>query len=350
MTGISKRFGSVVALDRVDFTVAPGEIHALLGVNGAGKSTLVKIISGLYSPDEGEVRLDGEAKSIQSPRDAIDCGIATVQQHPELVGDLSGFENIFLGQEGERHGLFDRVKRKAMSQRAQLLLERFPIKIDLSAKIRQMESVEREIVAILHALKQDHIRLLILDEPTSTLTHRETEKLFEVMRTLKKSGIGIIYITHRLQEVFDVADRVTVFRDGRNVATFATAEGTHDEASISRLMLQEDMGRLYPEKADAVSMVAEPTLEARNLSLEGAFHDVNLRLGPGEIVGGFGLVGSGIEALAMTLYGAQQPSTGQILVRGKPVRLIRPKDALRRGIFLNRLCTWLRLREFATRC
>ena len=154
------------------------------------------------------------------------------------------------------------------------------------------------------------------------------------MRTLKKSGMGIIFITHRLEEVFEVADRVTVFRDGRNVATFATAEGAHDEASISRLMLQEDMGELYPEKLDPAGAVAEPTLEARSLSLEGAFQDVNLALRPGEIVGGFGLVGSGIEALAMTLYGAQQPSAGQILIRGKPVRLTQPKDALRRGVFL----------------
>ena len=334
MTGISKRFGSVVALDRVNFSVVSGEIHALLGVNGAGKSTLVKIISGLYSPDHGELRLEGEVKRIQSPRDAIDCGIATVQQHPELVGDLSGYENIFLGQEGERHGLFDRVDRRAMSRRAQQLLERFPIEIDLTTKIRRMEVVEREIVAILHALKQDHIRLLILDEPTSTLTHREAEKLFEVMRTLKKSGIGIIFITHRLEEVFEVADRVTVFRDGRSVSTFATADGAHDEASISRLMLQEDMGELYPEKGDRVGMHAEPTLEAKSLSLDGAFQDVDLALRPGEIVGGFGLVGSGIEALAMTLYGAQQPSSGQVIIRGKPMRLAQPRDALRRGVFL----------------
>ena len=154
------------------------------------------------------------------------------------------------------------------------------------------------------------------------------------MRTLKKSGIGIIFITHRLEEVFEVADRVTVFRDGRSVATFATADGAHDQASISRLMLQEDMGELYPEKGDRAGMHAEPTLEAKSLSLDGAFQDVDLALRPGEIVGGFGLVGSGIEALAMTLYGAQQPSSGQVFIRGRPMRLAQPRDALRRGVFL----------------
>ncbi len=334
MTGITKHFGSVTALKDVDFDVARGEIHALLGVNGAGKSTLVKIISGLYVADQGRIEIEGTARTIQSPRDAIACGIATVQQHPELVGSLSGYENIFLGQEGTRHGLFDRVNRRAMRERAQKLLERFPIQIDLSTKISRMESVERETVAILHALKQDHIKLLILDEPTSTLTYREAEKLFEVMRALKRSGIGIIYITHRLQEVFEIADRVTIFRDGRKVASLATAEKEHDQASISRLMLQEEVGALYPPKRAESEVSGAPALEVRGLRVEGALDGIDLSLRRGEIVGGFGLVGSGIEALAMTLFGARRPDAGEILRDGRPLALRDPKDALRNGIFL----------------
>ncbi len=332
MTGITKRFGSVIALRDVDFDVGEGEIHALLGVNGAGKSTLVKIISGLYVADHGTIWVAGQQRSIQSPRDAIGCGIAAVQQHPELVGDLSGYENIFLGQEGERHSLFDRVDRKAMRARAEKLLERFPIEIDLSTKIKHMESVERETVAILHALKQEHVKLLILDEPTSTLTQLEAEKLFEVMRTLKASGIGIVYITHRLEEVFEIADRVTIFRDGQKVASLDTSDAAHDEASISRLMLQEEMGELYPAKAPEVA--TPPVLEVRDLTVTGALERVSLTLRHGEIVGGFGLVGSGIETLAKALFGAERPNGGEILLNGEPVTLKGPKDALRRGIFL----------------
>jgi len=334
MTGIAKRFGSVKALDQVDLDLVQGEVHALLGVNGAGKSTLVKIISGLYTPDAGEIRIDGRECSIESPRSAIDNGIAAVQQHPELVGDLSGYENIFMGQESAKRGLFRRVDRASMKARGEQLLKRFPIEIDLGKRVRDMEGVERETVAILHALKQDHIKILILDEPTSTLTHRETDKLFEVMRTLKASGIGIIYITHRLEEVFQVADRFTVFRDGKKVATLSTAGGGQSETDIGKLMLQQDLGDLYPPKADAAAAEQPPLMEVRGLSLEGAFHDVSLTLRPGEIVGGFGLVGSGIEALAMTLFGAQQPTAGEILLRCKPARLSSPGKALRQGIFL----------------
>ena len=334
MTGITKRFGSVTALKDVDFDVRQGEVHALLGINGAGKSTLVKIISGLYTADAGVIEVDGVVQTISSPRHAISCGIATVQQHPELVGDLTGYENIFLGQEGVRRGLFGQVDRPALRRRADELLKRFPIQIDLSQVVRDMEGVERETVAILHALKQDNTKLLILDEPTSTLTHKEAENLFQVMATLKRSGIGIIYITHRIEEVYTVADRFTVFRDGLKIATLRTGEGSRDETTISTLMLQEDLGELYPSRADAVAADVTPFLEAKHLTLNGAFRNLDLSLKPGEVLGGFGLVGSGIEGLAMTLFGAQEPDSGDILIDGEKVNLKTPKEALGRGIFL----------------
>ncbi len=334
MTGMTKHFGSVAALSNVDFSVAPGEIHALLGVNGAGKSTLVKIISGLYAADEGDIRIDGELKSIHSPRDAIDCGIASVQQHPELVGSLSGYENIFLGQEADDGGLFRKVNRQSMKARAEKLLERFPIPIDLSTKLEDMESVERETVAILHALKQEHTKLLILDEPTSTLTQTEANKLFDVMRALKQSGIGIIYITHRLEEIREIADRVTIFRDGRSVAVLDAGVESLDEAAISRHMLQEELEELFPAKGAAVGEDEPPLLEAIDLGVDGAFNNVNLTLRRGEIVGGFGLVGSGVEAVAMTLFGAVRPTSGEIKIKGETANLKGPRDALRKGIFL----------------
>lgn len=334
MTGITKRFGSTLALDNVEFEVEAGEVHALLGVNGAGKSTLVKIISGLYQFDSGKIRIDGKDVSIQSPPDAISAGIATVQQHPELVSSLSGIENIFLGQEDERRGLLKQIDRKAMREKAQKLLDRFPIDIDLSVRVDRMESVERETVAILHALKQEHIKLLILDEPTSTLTYKEVGKLFDVMRALKRSGIGIIYITHRLEEVFQVADRFTVFRDGRKVATLNTNEGSNTESSITRLMLQKDMTALYPEKSTEMVAKSDVLLEIKNLSLDDAFQNISLTLRRGEIVGGFGLVGSGIEMLAATLYGDRQPSSGEVCLKGRAVNFASPRDALKNGVFL----------------
>ncbi|MET0367050.1 MAG: ATP-binding cassette domain-containing protein, partial [Methylobacterium sp.] len=173
MRGISKRFGPVQALAGVDFDLDRGEIHALLGINGAGKSTLIKILSGLYVKDEGTIEIDGRAAELGTPRAAIEAGVATVQQHPELVPDCTGTENIFLGHEGARTGLFRRLDRGAMRAAAARLLQRFPIEIDLEARVGEMPAVDREIVAILHALRQDDIRILILDEPTSTLTERE---------------------------------------------------------------------------------------------------------------------------------------------------------------------------------
>ena len=221
MTGILKRFGPIVALDKADFSVERGEIHALLGVNGAGKSTLVKILSGLYTLDDGTIEIDGAQCSFATPADAIRAGVAAVQQHPELVGDLSGYENIFLGQESSRSGFFRRVDHSRMRARADRLIARFPLEIDLAKPVEQLSKVEREAIAVLHALKQDNIRILILDEPTSTFTRVEKAQLFAMMQALKATGIAIIYITHRLEEVFEIADRFTVFRGGKNIATMS---------------------------------------------------------------------------------------------------------------------------------
>ncbi|MFJ6327883.1 MULTISPECIES: sugar ABC transporter ATP-binding protein [unclassified Rhizobium] len=333
MTGITKRFGSVLALDNIDFDLRAGETHALLGINGAGKSTLVKIISGVYSSDDGKILMDGVEVVIREPTDAMESGIATVQQHPELIGSLSGIENIFLGQEGAGKGLLRRVDRELIRMKTQALLARFPIEIDLSIKVENMSSVEREIVAILHALRQDNIKVLILDEPTSTLTLPEARKLFEVMETLKRSGIGIIYITHRLEEVIAIADRFTVFRDGRKIVTGAK-DGSVTEESLSKLMLQKELGALYPAKRPKADADGDILLQTRSLGVEGALEDINIELRRGEIVGGFGLVGSGIEVLASALFGDRQLDHGQILVQGAVQTLQTPKDALRRGIFL----------------
>ncbi|EPX75716.1 sugar ABC transporter ATP-binding protein [Salipiger mucosus] len=332
MRGIDKRFGDVRALNDVDFELEAGEIHALLGVNGAGKSTLIKILSGVYSKDAGSIRIDGEEFALGSPRAAIEAGIAVVQQHPELVGDLTGAENIFLGQEHRRSGLFSPVNGQDIRRRAAALLERFPIDVDLDRAVDDMPAVDREIVAILHALRLENARILILDEPTSTLTEREKESLFEMMQTLKAQGLAIIYITHHLDEVFEIADRFTVFRGGRRVATHGVAEAQREGISIPNLMLDSVAGDIFPPRSDRVD--GEVVFEARDLSRQGEFEDVSFSARKGEILGIFGLVGSGVDELSKALFGVLRPDSGELHLNGRRVRFRSPAQALKAGIFL----------------
>jgi ABC-type sugar transport system ATPase subunit len=331
MTGIEKRFGPVKALDNVDFELQAGEIHALLGVNGAGKSTLVKILSGVYLKDAGSIEIRGKTVEFAGPRDAIDNGVAAVQQHPELVPGLSGHENIYLGRERRAPGLFGRFDRKALHERADALLSRFPIEIDLGQDVGTMPAVDREVIAILHALTRDDIAVLILDEPTSTLTEREKAMLFRLMRALKESGIAIVYITHRLEEVFEIADRFTIFRGGRRVGTMTSDDARAQGVSIPDMMLGEKTGELFPDRDGAAG---ETMIETRDLSQDGAFEGVSLTARRGEILGIFGLVGSGMDELSKALFGVTKPQRGTIHIEGRPVALRGPDDALRRKIFL----------------
>lgn len=332
MRSIEKRFGPVKALDGVDFTLDEGEIHALLGTNGAGKSTLIKIISGLYQKDAGVIEISGKQVEIASPGDAMAKGIAAVQQHPELIDDLSGVENIFFGHEAPKQGLFRRIRTDVMRARAADLLKRFPIDIDLDRPVSEMGAVDREIVAVLQALTGEHIRILILDEPTSTLTEREKASLYELMRTLKAGGISIIYITHHLEEVFEITDRLTVFRGGRNVLTMTTAEARGSTTSLVEHLLGEAPGNLYPALASVPP--GDTVLEVRNLSSKGKFQNIDLQARKGEILGIYGLVGSGLDELSKALFGAFPVSSGSIVLEDQQVRFKSPSDALRAGVFL----------------
>ena len=331
MIGIEKQFGPVKALDNVDFDLQAGEIHALLGTNGAGKSTLVKIMSGVYLKDAGRMEVRGRDVAFAGPRDAIENGVAAVQQHPELVPGLSGYENIYLGREQQARGLFRRFNRRALKTRADDLLRRFPIGIDLSRDVGSMAAVDREVVAVLHALTRDDIAILILDEPTSTLTEREKAMLFRLMRALKEASIAIVYITHRLEEVFEIADRFTIFRGGRSVGTMTVAEARRRDVSLPEMMLGEKAGDLYPERH---SQPGETLIEARGLTLDGAFTNIDLIARRGEVLGLFGLVGSGIDELSKALFGVLRPDSGEILIRGRKTTLRSAQDALRNGIFL----------------
>ena len=276
--------------------------------------------------------MTGNLSTLHTPSAAIETGIATVQQHPELVDDLSGVENIFLGLEGRRPGVFSRLDRQELKRSAAKLLERFPVEIDLDMIVGDMAAVDREIVAVLHALRREDIRILILDEPTSTLTEREKASLFHLMRTLSAQGIAIIYITHRLEEVFEIADRFTILRGGRQVATLTSVEARDAGVSITELMLDDKIDELYPRKSDVTP--GEVMLEVRGLGRHRLFSDVSFVLRRGEILGLFGLVGSGCDELSKVLFGVMPHDQGELILQGRPVRLKSAREALRRGIFL----------------
>lgn len=330
-SNICKRYGPVSALQEVDFRVEPGEIHALLGINGAGKSTFIKILSGLIRKDRGVLRIDGHEVDFRAPIDAIAAGIATVQQHPELASDMSALDNIFLGREHRARGLFRRIDRAALAERAARLMRRFAVALELDRRVAHMSAVEREMVAILRALAGEDIKLLILDEPTSTLTDVERADLFKLMRQLRRQGISIIYITHQLEEVFEIADSFSVFRNGALVARMSAAKARERRLSLATLVLGEAIGGVFPGRDAAPG---QTVLSLRGFTRPGAFEAVTFKARRGEVLGIFGLVGSGCEELAKAIFGAVPIAAGEMRLNGRVLCPKNPAEALRAGIFL----------------
>jgi ABC-type sugar transport system ATPase subunit len=325
---IDKRFPGVHALDDVSLTVIQGEVHAVVGENGAGKSTMMKILAGAYSPDRGTIRVDGEAVTIESPRAAQELGIITIYQELSLVDALSVGENVFLGDLPTRPGTSWQVDWPTVWSRSTELLDRVGLHVDPETPVRKLSVAQKQMVEIARALARN-VRVLILDEPTSSLTERETEKLFEIIALLKNRGVGIIYISHRLGEVFRIAQRVTVLRDGVVVGGLAVQDATED--LLVRMMVGRDLSRLFPE---ARASDAPVRLEVRGLSRRGVLHDVSLSLRGGEIVGLAGLVGAGRTELARCLFGADSISEGEILLDGAKVDIRSPGHAVDLGIAL----------------
>jgi ABC-type sugar transport system ATPase subunit len=325
---IDKRFPGVHALDDVSLTVIQGEVHAVVGENGAGKSTLMKILAGAYSPDRGAIRVDGDAVTIESPRAAQELGIITIYQELSLVDALSVGENVFLGDLPTRPGTSWQVDWPTVWSRSTELLDRVGLHVDPETPVRKLSVAQKQMVEIARALARN-VRVLILDEPTSSLTERETEKLFEIIALLKNRGVGIIYISHRLGEVFRIAQRVTVLRDGVMVGGLAVQDATED--LLVRMMVGRDLSRLFPE---ARASDAPVRLEVRGLSRRGVLHDVSLSLRGGEIVGLAGLVGAGRTELARCLFGADSISEGEILLDGAKVDIRSPGHAVDLGIAL----------------
>jgi rhamnose transport system ATP-binding protein len=320
---LSKSFGGVHALRSVKLAVRAGEVLAILGENGAGKSTLIKIVTGFYQPDAGEILLDGRPVHFAGTRDALDQGVAAIYQEPSLFPDLDIAENIFVGRQPLRGG---RIDWRAMYTEAEALLRRLGVALSPRTKARELSVAQMQMVEIARAISVD-ARVLIMDEPTSSLTQREVEELFLIVRQLKAQGTAIVFISHRLEELFAIADRVTVLRDGAYVDTRPMAGVTTED--LIRLMVGRELADLFPKQHVAAGEVA---LEVEGLSLPGRFADISFTLRKGEIVGMSGLVGAGRTQLAEAIFGVMPASSGRIRLQGKEVRITRPEDALRLGI------------------
>jgi simple sugar transport system ATP-binding protein len=331
LRGITKRFPGVVANDHVDFEAAEGEVHALLGENGAGKSTLSNILTGLYHPDEGEILLGGVPVAFASPRDALDAGICMVHQHFRLVAPFTVAENVILGDHRGEGKKF-MVHPRRIERRVAELGKRYRIAVDPRARIWQLSLGEQQRVEILKALYRE-ARILILDEPTAVLTPQEAESLFETLRVMASEGRTIVFISHKLNEVTAVSDRVTVLRGGKNVATVETKDAT--PRSLASLMVGREVAGV--ERVPREQWEGEPVLEVSHLSALGdrggeALRDVSLTVGAGEIVGVAGVAGNGQRELAEVVTGMRAPSSGTVTVQGRRLRVGDARAAIEAGI------------------
>ena len=324
MQHITKRFPGVLALDDVSLSVRKGEVHALLGENGAGKSTLMKILSGAYQKDEGDILIEGQPVQIRSSSDAKALGISIIYQELNLIEQLTVAENIFMGDPIMRNPAM--VNWQAMTRKAQDLLDELGIDINARSLIRNLGVAHKQMVEVAKALSIQS-RILIMDEPTAPLTSREIDTLFATIRMLKARGVSIIYISHRLEEVKDICDRATIMRDGRNVAVVEVADTSIDE--IIRYMV----GRKLEEKFPKIHIpLGEELFRVENISAGKLVRDVSFSVKSGEILGIAGLVGAGRTETARAIFGMDKKLSGQVYVAGKPVTIERPLDAIRAGI------------------
>ncbi len=326
LEGISKQFNKVEVLKNVSFDLNVGEVHALVGENGAGKSTLIKIISGVYNKDAGRMFYQGKEVDVQTPHEAFRLGISTIHQEFNLVPYLDAPSNIFLGR--EPIGKVGYVKKREIQRNAEQLFKRIGYRLNLRVPVKMLSVGERQMVEICKALSLN-IRLLILDEPTAVLSGKEIANLFAIVRTLKSEGISMIYISHRLDELFQIADRVTVLRDGCLVGTVPV--GKTSKIGITRMMIGRDLNEQYPrERPDKYG----PTvLEVKNLN-GGMLQNIGFTLRRGEILGISGLVGAGRSEVAHAIFGAYPVESGEILLDGKPISSFDPARSLRHGISL----------------
>lgn len=331
MQGIGKEFPGVRALHNVDFTLRSGEIHALMGENGAGKSTLIKVLTGVYELDSGKILMGESQQSIvnRSPQDAQKNGISTVYQEITLCPNLSVAENLFIGREPRRFGLID---WKTMNRKSKELLQRFDIDVSPTTQLDECSIAVQQMIAIARAV-DTNCRVLILDEPTSSLDDEEVTKLFVLMRRLRAEGVGIIFVTHFLEQVYEVCDRITVLRNGELVGEYTVSE-------LPRVQLvAKMMGKDFDDLADIKSAHQKnakdkkvPMIEAEQLGHRGTIKPYDLTIHKGEVIGFTGLLGSGRSELVRSIYGADKPDSGTLRVDGKEVKINTPLDAIKLGM------------------
>ncbi|HUT35037.1 MAG TPA: sugar ABC transporter ATP-binding protein [Planctomycetota bacterium] len=329
MHGITKRFPGVLALDGVDFSMRRGEVHALMGENGAGKSTLIKVLTGVYPRDAGEIVFDGQAIAPRSPLEAQHLGISTIYQEVNLVPHLSVAENIFLGRQPGRAWWID---WRAIHEKAGALLAGFGLRLDVGRSLASYPVAIQQMVAIARAVDIS-AKLLIMDEPTSSLDEGEVARLFDIIRTLKAKGVAVLFITHFLDQAFAIADRLTVLRNGALVGTYETAKLTRLE--LIGHMLGKDpaaVAAMEREKASPAAGAGKPLLEAKGLGRRGAVEPLDLTVREGEVLGLAGLLGSGRTEVARLLFGVDRATSGNVRVGGVAVKLRSPRAAVRLGI------------------
>ena len=325
--GGPKKFPGVVALDGVQLQIRPGTVHALMGENGAGKSTLMKIIAGIYQPDTGEIRLKGKPVKLTTPLAALDAGIAMIHQELNLMPYMTVAENVWIRREPMKGlGFMDFVDHAEMRRMTEHLFRRLNIDIDPEIEVRYLTVANRQIVEIAKAVSFES-DILIMDEPTSALTEREVEHLFAIIADLKAHGVGIVYITHKMDEVFEIADDVSVFRDGRYIATHRAKDINRD--ILIKEMVGRDLDAMFPKEIVPIGDVA---LSVKNLALEGVFHDVSFDLRKGEILGLAGLVGAGRTNVAETIFGVTPATSGEIFVNGKKLAVDSPYIGMQAGM------------------
>ncbi|WP_328874929.1 sugar ABC transporter ATP-binding protein [Streptomyces sp. NBC_00287] len=330
MSGITKSFPGVRALDGVDLDVQAGEVHCLLGQNGAGKSTLIKVLAGAHQPDTGTIRWRGEDVTLRSPIAAMRLGIATIYQELDLVEHLSVAENVHLGHEPTAAGFV--VRRKtARESTAQLLKRLGHPEIDPARLVGELSAAQQQIVSMARALSHD-VRLIVMDEPSAALDPDEVDNLFRIVGDLTADGVAVVYISHRLEEIRRIGDRVTVLKDGRAVAVGLPAKTTPTRDVVA-LMTGRNVEYVFPERPGTV-VGGAPVLQVQGLSRDGEFEPLDLEIRPGEIVGLAGLVGSGRSEILETIYGARKPSSGQVIVEGRALRPGSVRAAVRAGLGL----------------
>ncbi len=325
MRGIHKRFSGVHALKSVDFELRAGEVHALMGENGAGKSTLIKVLCGIHKRDEGSIELFGKEVNFNNISDSQAAGISVIHQELNMMNDLTVAQNMFIGREFMKGSL---INDKAMEEEAQRLFDKMGVKIDPAVKLGNLTVGKQQMVEIAKAVSRD-CKLLVLDEPTAALTIPEVEELFKIMNELRGKGIGMIYISHRMDEINRISDRVTVMRDGEYVGTVTTADVTKDDI-VKMMVGRVIMGE--PKTCSTCPADAPVLLEVRNMNAGKEVKNVSFCLKKGEILGFAGLMGAGRTEVARALYGADPRQTGEIFINGKKVKIKTPEQAVKHGI------------------